>query len=193
MPPPMDTVQVRAACSMQGQALLAATSFGLATIASRSFACAVKRERGSSASCEPKESCSTSSGGKIKQNLLPIYPGAVAKLVGRTSPTEIRKLCLRDLLATILGTLSARQQRLHPSWPEWLTQPICATAALAHTLPCPGRAAHILGAPQRTLSRCSVREANVDDIGECAHSRGTRRMATRARPRNIFSYEDRPV
>jgi hypothetical protein len=29
MPPPMDTVQVRAACSMQGQALLAATSFGL--------------------------------------------------------------------------------------------------------------------------------------------------------------------
>jgi len=33
---------------------------------------------------------------------------------------------------------------------------------------------------------------NVDDIGECAHSRGARKIATRARPMEHL-YEDRPV
>src|SRR5262249_13870627 len=83
--------------------------------------------------------------GRLSKISCQCIPEPVAKLVGRTSPTEIRKLCLRDLLATILATLSVRQQRLHPSWPEWLTQPIRATAGLAYTLPRPGRAAHILG------------------------------------------------
>ena len=102
---------------MQGQALLAATSFGLELNSDDRIKIICMRSETVNAALPPrvsqKESRSTSSRGKIEQNFLPIYPGAVAKLVDRTSPTEIRKLCLRDLLATILATLSVRQQRLH--------------------------------------------------------------------------------
>ena len=149
----------------------------------------MKRERGSSASCEPKESSSTSSGGKIKQNLLPIYPGAIAKLAGRTSPTLKYEVCHRDFLATILATLKCKATEA-TSVVAGMANPADLRYCCPRSYAAMPRASgpHLRGAPQRTLSRSSVREATWMYLANARTVAAQDGIATHARSPEYFFF-----